>query len=271
MRCGAGQDRVARRLAEAAAERRADYEREAAEREPSLPAPFAPYTLGEDRVCTRATDGREYALPCAPRPLGRCSSDGVPPSPRCVPLRQTDACRVRSNDHLDPCAHRPRVFVEIDRVGTVSNAGAPDAAVRAASLRVVNAPGRIRRTPGPSVGDISRRRLHSFAKNFTSRCDDVRETLNSESGQLEIALREREVLEEAGRGRVAARSTKGPRRNAAVAGRLDVAVPRDVERVTVCVAVSPPPEDNAAKPRVGSDSGWRSGRAIQSGRLVGFA
>ncbi|KAL0803262.1 hypothetical protein ABMA28_017263 [Loxostege sticticalis] len=115
--CGTDRDRVARRLSLAERERRLDYEREVAARPSTYvrKAPPAPYTLGAERECARATDGRSYAVKCERAPSAPCGPGRTPPPPRCVELVRDTECAIRNNVHLDPCAHVPRTIIDIDR------------------------------------------------------------------------------------------------------------------------------------------------------------
>ncbi|XP_045765453.1 atherin-like [Maniola jurtina] len=117
-RCGDQLDWVARRLAAADSARRELYEREVAARRPP-PAPArAPYRLHDERECLRATDGQHYAV----SPAARCGSDRAPPPPRAVHVEPFDRCELRRAAHLDPCGHRPRIFLDIDRTTAPSPA-----------------------------------------------------------------------------------------------------------------------------------------------------
>ncbi|KAF9819826.1 hypothetical protein SFRURICE_004180 [Spodoptera frugiperda] len=121
---GCDQDPVALRLRLAKCVQEAAYWQEVAERACREPprAPRADYCLHGQQECARATDGCTYAvLPpseCAPAPP-RCGPGRTPPPPRCVELAPDDACRIRDDAHLDPCAHRPRIMIEIDRGASV--------------------------------------------------------------------------------------------------------------------------------------------------------
>ncbi|XP_028165240.1 max-binding protein MNT-like [Ostrinia furnacalis] len=115
--CGFRRDRVAERLSIAKRERRLDYEREVAAR-PSNVVPAPPpagYSLGAERECARATDGRNYALTCERAPPAPCGPGREPPPPRCVELVRDAECTIRRGAHVDPCAHVPRTIIDIDR------------------------------------------------------------------------------------------------------------------------------------------------------------
>ncbi|XP_059050195.1 uncharacterized protein LOC131845178, partial [Achroia grisella] len=100
--CGEDRDRVARRLAAAELARRRRYEREAAADAAPRPAPRPA------RRPRPATDGRRYAVlpPSTPRSAA---------SDRRVELVPDGECQIRNETHLDPCAHRPRILLEIER------------------------------------------------------------------------------------------------------------------------------------------------------------
>ncbi|XP_026738173.1 uncharacterized protein LOC113501273 [Trichoplusia ni] len=118
--CDCGElDPVARRIMLAKRVRQAEYEREVVVRaskrcfEPAPPVPG--FSLGAERECARATDGCTYTMRAVHAPRTRCGPGRTPPPPRCVELVPDDGCRIRGDSHLDPCAHRPRVMIEIDR------------------------------------------------------------------------------------------------------------------------------------------------------------
>ncbi|XP_072936557.1 uncharacterized protein [Epargyreus clarus] len=130
--CGADLDRVARRLAAAAAARREHYEREAAEHALAAAKTHAPaassYRLAAGRECVRATDGCDYTISKNTEPKRHrthCGPDREPPAPRPVELAPTDACEISRGQRLDPCGHRPRILLEIDRNSTVSSTKEP--------------------------------------------------------------------------------------------------------------------------------------------------
>ncbi|CAK1550177.1 unnamed protein product [Leptosia nina] len=116
--CSTRLDHVASRLAAAEKVRRTNYESEAARHAtgPVSPSPAIPhYTLAGERTCARATDGRDYMCQKTPNAPRACSADRTPPPPEPVGLASSEGCDVQGGRRLDPCAHRPRVFVEIDR------------------------------------------------------------------------------------------------------------------------------------------------------------
>ncbi|XP_049867117.1 basic proline-rich protein-like [Pectinophora gossypiella] len=115
--CGDGQDRVARRLLEAENLRRMNYLLEVAETEPAPPPSPPRYRLPGERECMCATDGRQYTLAPAPKPTASraCGPCREPPPPRCVEVLPDNECQVRKGRALDPCAHRPRVIVDVER------------------------------------------------------------------------------------------------------------------------------------------------------------
>lgn len=114
-----GMDYVAWRLECAKRTRQLDYECEVSARKNSRSTcyepPPAPYKLGGERELAHATDGNLYAITRSSSPKTHCSSTGEPPSPIPVSLAESNRnCDIGSNN-LDPCAHQPRVFFEIDR------------------------------------------------------------------------------------------------------------------------------------------------------------
>ncbi|CAH1645245.1 unnamed protein product [Spodoptera littoralis] len=254
------QDPVALRLRLAKCAQQAEYELEVAERaQRGAPrAPRATYQLRGQRECARATDGCTYAVlaPSAPAP-SRCGPGRSPPPPRCVELAPDDACRIRGDAHLDPCAHRPRTMIEIDRSASAA-APRPTAAARPAAPRApsvecgggpapswcanppppASAPPRCRR---PTIVERlqarppespNERRIHTstiFSK--AEKCS------KSTTGGLENMLRSKQQLKEAGLGRVVVGNEAGRSAQEAPGGRLELAVPAGTRRVAVRVSL----------------------------------
>ncbi|CAG9567632.1 unnamed protein product [Danaus chrysippus] len=114
-KCGDNLDRVARRLAAAEFTRRSDYEREVADKKPAPKYEAAVYQLVGERTCMRATDGCDYAVSKQKNSQLKCGPCRIPPPPCPVDLEPADNCEIKHGKYSDPCAHNPRVFVEIDR------------------------------------------------------------------------------------------------------------------------------------------------------------
>ncbi|OWR49678.1 hypothetical protein KGM_201912 [Danaus plexippus plexippus] len=114
-KCGDNLDRVARRLAAAEFSRRLNYEREVAEKKPAPKYETAVYQLVGERKCMRATDGCDYAVSKQKSSQLKCGPCRIPPPPCPVDLEPADNCKISQGKYSDPCAHNPRVFVEIDR------------------------------------------------------------------------------------------------------------------------------------------------------------
>nr|XP_013189547.1 unnamed protein product [Amyelois transitella] len=121
--CGNENDRVERRLQAEEQVRREDYEREVSERkQPCEPPARAQYCLGNEFECATATDGRQYAVLCGKEtPVPRCGPGRRPPPPQCVELIADGPCTIQEGNHMDPCAHRPRTLVQIDRSHAVTD------------------------------------------------------------------------------------------------------------------------------------------------------
>ncbi|CAH2105166.1 unnamed protein product [Euphydryas editha] len=162
--CGAPLDRVAMRLAAAERIRRLDYEREVAERTPP-PAPVTePYKLGGELQCLRAIDGRDYTVSTSRSPPSRCSSNRDPPPPCPIDLKPSDKCEISRGYHVDPCEHRPRIFVEIDRSSNVQ-LSAPEKLsddITATSKPPIK--------PSSSAGRFTTRILESLKRSGNSVC-----------------------------------------------------------------------------------------------------
>ncbi|XP_053606092.1 serine/arginine repetitive matrix protein 1-like isoform X2 [Plodia interpunctella] len=118
--CGNENDRVERRLAAEERVRREQYEQEVAERSARgcEHAPAASYCLGLERECARATDGRQYAVLCSKQAVPKCGPGRQRPPPQCVELLADDNCKIQGGPHMDPCAHRRRTILQIDRSQT---------------------------------------------------------------------------------------------------------------------------------------------------------
>nr|XP_034830074.1 atherin-like [Maniola hyperantus] len=275
-RCGQQLHSVARRLAAADAVRRAHYEHEVQARHaPPSPAP-APYRLHDERECLRATDGRPYAV--SPAAARRCGPGRTPPPPCPVHVEPFDRCELRRGAHLDPCSHRPRIFLDVDRTPPPSPAtpaaperpapsgglatrimetfrrSAPAADAGRCTRAVPPAPApppcaapsvteRLRRRPrgeGAPCCD-PRREFHTSTGLRGANCPpsrpDTSKSIDVESGEsvLEVVLRARERLEEAGRGRVVAPEGAANEASALGAGGLELKVPPSAEAVRVRV------------------------------------
>lgn len=236
---------MAKRLAAAANARRLQYEEEVRELACGCnlapePVPYAP---GAARDCLRATDGRSYALPCALRAAARCGPGRKPPAPEPVPLASDPTCRLTT--HPNPCAHRPRVFLEVDHDPP---APPPPATPLPSSLpspaepcgcgpSAANAPpprGLAERIVAGLRGQQPTRRGERGLHTVVTRAACV--GAPTSSSDLEQTLRTRSSLREAGLGRAAV-----PCGGAAAvdppAGRLDLAVPAGMTRVCVLVSL----------------------------------
>ncbi|XP_038211416.1 uncharacterized protein LOC119831914 [Zerene cesonia] len=124
-KCGSELDHVARRLALAERARREDYEREANERIPTPRPESSSYCLAGERQCARATDGRDYMFSKSNIECDKqdCGPNRKSPPPQPIKLMSSEGCEIKSKGSLDPCSHRPRVIVEIDRSKSKENVG----------------------------------------------------------------------------------------------------------------------------------------------------
>ena len=247
------QDPVALRLQVAAAARRAAYECEVACRAaapPAAPTCDVPYALAGERECARATDGCTYAVLAEPPASPRCGPCRTPPPPRCVELAPDDACRIRGDVHLDPCAHRPRVMIQIDRSAPAACAPAPCPAPPPAPPRC-RRPSIVERLRAHIPGCQSERRTHTSV----ALCK-AKKPSESVSGGLEGMLRSKEQLKEAGVGRMVTDvEACQVNKDKPTGGQLELSVPPGTERVAVHVSLSrasggtcPPPPTPLAYP-----------------------
>ncbi|XP_045511246.1 uncharacterized protein LOC123706128 [Colias croceus] len=124
-KCGSELDHVAQRLALAERARREDYECEASERAPAPRPPPASYCLAAERQCARATDGQDYMFSKSNIECDKqvCGPNRTSPPPLPIKLMSSEGCEIKSRGNLDPCSHRPRVIVEIDRSKSKENTG----------------------------------------------------------------------------------------------------------------------------------------------------
>ncbi|XP_045459213.1 uncharacterized protein LOC123669666 [Melitaea cinxia] len=162
--CGAPLDRVAMRLAAAERVRRLDYEREVAEREPPSAPVAEPYKLAGEHECLRATDGRDYTVSKPQNAPSRCSSNREPPPPCPIDLKPSDACEISRGQHLDPCEHQPRVFLEIDRSSNARST-APEKQSNDTSETSKTPP-----KPSSSAGRFTTRILESLKRSGSTVC-----------------------------------------------------------------------------------------------------
>ncbi|XP_013161256.1 PREDICTED: uncharacterized protein LOC106113078, partial [Papilio xuthus] len=139
--CGDSMDRVAQRISAARLARRQEYEREVAARAAQHPAapvtPPAPLarSLAAGREVVRATDGRDYVV-LPPLAHSQQKSDhGEKDST--VELDPAKGCVINPSSHVDPCAHRPRILLEIDRSEVSKTARSP---LTASKSPLVSAP-----------------------------------------------------------------------------------------------------------------------------------
>ncbi|KAJ8725980.1 hypothetical protein PYW07_000678 [Mythimna separata] len=190
------QDAVAQRLERARGVRRAHYAWTVAWRAAASPAPCpcpAPYALRGERQCARATDGCTYAVlreHSAPEPA-RCGPGRAPPPPRCVELAPDNACRMQSQAHVDPCAHRPRVVIDIDR--SCSTPAPPSGA----------APPCCRQPTSAEL--LGTQSLACQSNRYTHTSAALLKTATPVGGGIQDVLRSKEQLKEAGARRWAAR------------------------------------------------------------------
>ncbi|XP_052747247.1 translation initiation factor IF-2-like isoform X2 [Bicyclus anynana] len=227
--CGARLDLVARRLAAAERARRAAYENELAARQPRVAPPRRAYRLAAARECLRATDGRRYSVRDAAAPA-RCGPGRQAPAPRAVLVEPFDACRPSLDRRPDPCAHRPKIFLEVDRASAPAPSPAPPAHELAETRREVGsavspspAAGLLRRLAGVGRGSTGRRRLHTE----TAACGASPASPGVTERSSEVALRERGRWAEAARGRELAPA----------GGALELRVPPSAEALRVRVSV----------------------------------
>ncbi|KAI5634725.1 hypothetical protein NE865_12580 [Phthorimaea operculella] len=176
--CDEGADRVAARLAASREWRRKEYMREVRERRPPPPPCNAPYRLPAERECARAIDGKTYTIADSPpeqpasikvsRACGPCRE---PPPPKCVEIVPDDKCQIRGPGHVDPCAHKPRVIISIDRSKT------RDCNVSASKSSACN--------QGASSGGITSRIMKSLNLNKGTGGDSCPNTANRQSGRAQ--------------------------------------------------------------------------------------
>nr|XP_049708355.1 uncharacterized protein LOC110383186 isoform X2 [Helicoverpa armigera] len=267
--CEVDQDPVAERLKLAKRAQRAEYEREVSERAARAP-PAAPprdlYRLSGERECARATDGCVYAvLPDAPAPPAastraaaprRCGPGREPPPPRCVQLAHDDACRIKGDAHLDPCAHLPRVMVEIDRSSNhvaTSKPATPKSSTGEGSRsahpswcadppKPASPPPRCRR---PTIVERLRshrpesrteRRIHTSVSALVNQ-----KSGNSNSSGWKEMLHKKKQLKVAGVGRVAVCTRAAGKQAPPPGGELQLRVPPGTTRVAVRVSLHAAP------------------------------
>lgn len=242
------------------------------------PACPAPYTLGVERECARATDGCTYAVlseRCARAPPRRCGPGRTPPPPRCVELAPDDACRIGGDAHLDPCAHRPRVMIEIDRSACTTSTSPPPsclqtnsssctttASAKAAPCTMSTSPTASNPQTNSSLCTVqtapscvtARCRRPTIVERLRTRLPDCQnkrlthtsvtlfkagKSLSSVAGGLEDMLRSKKQLKEAGLGRVMTDAGAGRANHEKPPdGRLELSVPPGTERVAVYVSMA---------------------------------
>lgn len=152
------------RLAAAERVRRLDYEREVAERAPPLAPVAEPYKLAGEHKCLRAIDGRDYTVSKPQNATSRCSSNREPPPPCEIDLKPSDACEISRGQHLDPCEHQPRVFLEIDRCSN-TRSSAPEKQCNDMTETSKTPP-----KPSSSAGRFTTRILESLKRSGNSVC-----------------------------------------------------------------------------------------------------
>ncbi|KAJ8729778.1 hypothetical protein PYW08_001359 [Mythimna loreyi] len=231
------QDPVARRLQVANGVRRAHYERSVARRAAACPAPCpcpAPYALAGQRECARATDGSVYTvLRDAAAGRARCGPGRAPPPPRCLQLAPDDACRIKSNEFLDPCAHRPRVILEIDRSCSspepcAPSGGGPPCCRQPTKVEILRA---------PNLACQNNRHTHTSVALFKAATPVC--------GGLEDMHNSKKHLKEAGLGRVVTDAAAGPASpSETLGGLVELCVPPGAVRVAVRVSLTGPVPDS---------------------------
>ncbi|XP_022112338.2 uncharacterized protein LOC110991318 [Pieris rapae] len=258
--CGVQLDRVAQRLAAAEHRRREEYELEARQLSQSHPSPIPTehYNLRGEQHCARATDGHDYICAQTPTPTRTCVN-GVPPPPMPVPLKSSKGCEIQRSHHLDPCAHKPRVFVEIDRSATIKSNEKTSADKSATNStcarkqcqenkrvwcksppRLANVPPpcrepslveRLRRGIGGTDGKPSHRALHTCP-------DTVSGSVNTpQSDKISAILKETENYEESGRGRTVGLINNNATVKKSNFGSLELQIPSEAEAVRVSVTL----------------------------------
>ncbi|KAJ0181518.1 hypothetical protein K1T71_002240 [Dendrolimus kikuchii] len=273
--CGEENDRVARRLAAAELARRRDYEREVAAEEaaPRPAAPAATYSPGTERECAVATDARQYTVqPTRAGERVHCGAGRRPPAPRCVTLTPDRGCQIYDGSRVDPCAHRPRVLLEVDRRGDdslpdprsenrrtlaalTSVTGShpvgvqnwcndpPKRITEPVRCRPQTLVERLRSRATVSKKPPSGRNLHTSTahlrvseKSNGGKCTptgDDKKT-GTTADVVTTIMSDRSRLKEAGQGRVVPRPGR-PRSTSG--GRLDLDIPEGARRVTVAVSL----------------------------------
>lgn len=151
-RCDGQLDPVAKRLRAAEDIRHADYVSEMAQPMPPPPEP-ALYQLAGARECATAIDGGQVTLvqprsnplahsgPCPPA----CGPCRLAPPPQCLEIAHDTACKIRSDYVVDPCAHRPRLLIDVSRKTT----DRPDEPPKGADRQSGPLP---HEPPAPSIG-----------------------------------------------------------------------------------------------------------------------
>ncbi|XP_045516103.1 uncharacterized protein LOC123709055 [Pieris brassicae] len=301
--CGVQLDRVAQRLAAAKQRRREQYEEEARRLSHSQshlsPIPAEPYNLKGVQHCARATDGHDYICAQTPTPTRTCVN-GVPPPPTPVPLKSSKDCEIQRNHHLDPCAHKPRVFVEIDRSATIKSTEktsaekASESSTRARKQckenkkewcksppQLANVPPpcrepslveRFRRGIGGTDSKPSHRALHtrpdtgSLLAAFVVPCSEK----TPQSDKLSAILKETEKYEETGRGRTIGLINNNAKVAKSNFGSLELQIPSEADAVRVSVTLVAQTGGNATArqsttkcTRRGSSDSWLSIKNIQ--------
>ncbi|CAF4871593.1 unnamed protein product [Pieris macdunnoughi] len=266
--CGVQLDRVAQRHAAAKHRRREQYEDEARQLSQSnlSPTPAEPYNLRGVQHCARATDGHDYICAQTPTPTRTCVN-GVPPPPTPVPLKSSKGCEIQRNHHLDPCSHKPRVFVEIDRsenIKATEKTSTEKTATKSTCARkqcgenkkewcksppqLANVPPpcrepslveRLRRGIGGTDGKPSHRALHtrpdtgfSLAALVVSRSENT-----PQSDKLSAILKDTEKYEETGRGRTIGLINNNVKATKSNFGSLELQIPSDADSVRVSVTL----------------------------------
>ncbi|KAH9636228.1 hypothetical protein HF086_007180 [Spodoptera exigua] len=219
----------------------------------ALPLPRAACTACATRASARAprTDHTYAVLPPAGGPAARCGPARRPPPPRCVQLAPDDACRIRRDAFLDPCAHRPRTIVDVDRSASAEPARPPAPRAPVPKTGDAPAPSWCANPPPPAAvpprcrrptiverlrsrlpESSSDRRIHtSTTSSKAGKC------AKSTTGGLESVLRSKQQLKAAGLGRVVVDSEAGCKEKKATGGRLELSVPAGTQRVAVRVSL----------------------------------